>query len=102
MGPETEAFLVHGDKTAMAINDWTALPQWLALLGLKLACSGLQLIGLHQLQPGHPTHQPQQPSAQDEKHPPESLRGNLLKGNDTGTGAVRRRPSWGGQPGAHQ
>ena len=89
MGPEPEPLFIHRDQTAGAIDDRTALPQGLGALGLQLTGTLLQVGGLHQLQPGHATHQPQQACRQDPEDDPEPLGGNLGQGNDPRAGAAR-------------
>ena len=74
VGPEPKADLIHRYQSTSAIDDRTALSQCCAGLSLEAARSGLQLTGLDQLQPSHPTDQPDEAGAQDQKNNPESPR----------------------------
>ena len=89
MGPEPEALFIHRDQAAGAIDDRTALPQGLGALRLQLTGTLLQVGGLHQLQPGHATHQPQQACRQDPEDDPKPLGGNLGQRHDPRAGAAR-------------
>ena len=97
MSPETESLLIHGHQTAGAIDDRTALTERLGALGLQAAGTGFKSIGLHQLQPGHPSGQADQTGTEHQKHHPETSGRHLLKRDHPGTAST---PGPGGRRGS--
>ena len=55
MGPEGEALLIERHQCALAIDDRTALAQGRYGVGLERSRPGLQLVPLHELEPGQAT-----------------------------------------------
>ena len=89
MGPEPKPLFIHRDQASGAIDNRSPLPQGLGALRLQLTGTLLQIGGLHQLQPGHTTHQPQQACSQDPENDPKPLGGNLGQRNDPRAGTPR-------------
>ena len=85
VGPEPKPDLIHRHQSTGSIDDRTALSQRCAGLCLEATRSGLQLTGLDQLQPSHPTDQPDETGAQDQKDNPQSSARDLGQGHDTGS-----------------
>ena len=70
VGPEAKTRLIHRHQPTGAIDDGSTLTQGIPGLGLEASSTSLQITGLHQLQPGHSTHQTDQPGTQDQKNDP--------------------------------
>ena len=83
MQPEAIALFIESHQPASAVDDRSPGPKRLGALGLHRPCPGFQFGGLKDLQPGHPSHQPDQAQTQQGKDGSHATRWNRLERNHT-------------------